>query len=129
MLVFVFPVVVQSSWAAESIGRTALRCQRAITVAGQAFVARQLSDLARCTTGVLSCAESGGDDTECLPRAGTRCERAVARILRHEAKLARTLAVRCEAVDRDVLLGADGLGFAALAPLCPALGTDHGDAS
>jgi len=128
-LVFVFPFVIQSAWAAESIGRTALRCQRAITVAGQAFTARQLSDLARCTTGILSCVENGGGDAECLPRAGTRCERGVNRILRREAKLARTLAVRCEAVDRDVLLGAAGLGFGELAPLCPTLGTDRGDAS
>ncbi len=128
-LVLVVLVIVKLGEAAEAVGRTAVRCQRAVTVAGQAFTARQLSDLGRCVGAAMSCAETRSGDVECLAEAGTRCDRMVARILRREHKLARLIAGRCAAVDHEQLLAPTGLGFARLAPLCPALGTGRGDAT
>jgi hypothetical protein len=128
-LVLVYLVLVDVGWSAEVVGREAVRCQRAVATAGQAFVARQLSDLGRCVGRVLSCAETLPDDPECLARAGPRCERMVARILRRESKLERSIAARCAALDPAVLLDESGLGFVRLAALCPALGTGHGDAA
>lgn len=125
-----------SSASAETIGRpaaavdrSAFRCQQAVTSADHAFVVLQLADLGRCAAASLSCAETAPDDAECLPAARERCERTVARILRRHDRLAHRVEMRCRGVDPEVLLAPTGLGFARLAPVCPALGTEHGDAA
>jgi hypothetical protein len=114
--------------ATATVGRAALHCQQLVAAAGPAFVARQLADLERCAGASLACAETAPDDRDCLPSARARCERLIARMQRREHKFAHSVATGCAAVDVGVLLEASGLGFAQLAPLCPALGTEHGDA-
>jgi hypothetical protein len=130
VLVFLVHVDVgRAADAAEAMARAASRCQRTVASGGQAFVARQLSDLGRCVGRALACVETGPDDPECLAKAGGRCERLVARILRRESKVERLIAARCADLEPAALLGDTGLGFARLGEVCPALATGHGDAA
>ncbi len=128
-LVFVSLLKEPSSGAADLAGVAAAKCQRAVATGSQAFLARQLSDLGRCVGAAATCVETLPDDAACLAAAGVRCARTVARNARRADRLARLIAGRCAAVDPVTLSSADGLGFADLAPLCPALGTDAGDAA
>ena len=117
-------VWVSCSGAAVSLGAPAVKCQRAVTAGSLALVGRDLSDLGRCVGAAAACVETEASDEACLVAAGLRCERAATRSVRRADKLARAIAVRCAAVDPATLTSPDGLGFAALAPHCPALGTD-----
>ena len=101
------------------IGRAAERCQRTITQAGTALVTRQLSEIDRCTGAVLRCIEAMPDDPTCLTAASARCTRVLGRVARREARLARTIAMRCGDVGFAGLVDAEGLGFATLAEDCP----------
>ena len=119
--IFVSLAAVDASFAAQNLGRPAVRCQQAIAKGGGAFVARQLGELARCTTRALSCVETTPGDEECLAAVATRCTRVVTRLARHESVLAHAIAGRCGTLGPDVLWAADGLGFEALAAECPAV--------
>ncbi|MEO6026038.1 MAG: hypothetical protein ABIR79_04140 [Candidatus Binatia bacterium] len=119
--IFVSLAAVDASFAAENLGRPAVRCQQAIAKGGGAFVARQLGELARCTTRALSCVETTPGDEECLAAVAKRCTRVVTRLARRESLFARAIAARCGTLDPNVLLAADGLGFEALAAECPAV--------
>ncbi len=114
--------------ADDTVDRPAARCQKTIATGIHAFVARELSGLGRCVGAAFSCVETAPADAECLPKVRVRCERTIARLLRRETQLARAVATRCDAVGVERLLDPNGLGFARLAPLCPALGTARGDA-
>ena len=126
--IFVSLAVVDASSAAEHLGRPAVRCQQAIAKGGGAFVARQLGELARCTTRALSCVETTPGDEECLAAVAKRCTRVVTRLARRESLLARAIAARCGTLGPDVLLAADGLGFEALAAECPTIATGRAGA-
>lgn len=122
---FLWASTVNVGDAAADGGRAGLRCQQAITNAADRLMLRGVADLDRCAGASLACAETAADDPDCLPSVGARCERSVARVLRRADKLARTVAARCRGLDAATLLDEGGLGFARLAPLCPALGTEH----
>lgn len=114
---------------AARVGRAAFRCERSVAARSAAFLARQLSDLGRCVGVAADCLGAAPDPDACRADARVRCERAVARVARRADALARKIAVRCGDVAADALLSPAGLGFAALAPACPALGTGQADAA
>ncbi|MCC6849117.1 MAG: hypothetical protein IT294_11510 [Deltaproteobacteria bacterium] len=90
----------------------ARRCQSAFERAGSAFVAHKLGALARCTSPILRCLQSGGSAV-CLEKAGARCRTRLARLTGARAKLDAAIVRACSkrplAIDhvRNVL----GLNF------------------
>lgn len=124
----VLQIATLSDRAAARIGPAAGRCQAAVVEAGAALVGRQIADLGRCAATMLACVERLPNDPTCLDAAAARCERRLAHLARGREKVARLVASRCGDVAPEVLVGPDGLGFAGLAAVCPALGTGRGDA-
>jgi hypothetical protein len=127
VLVFVFLASPISVRAGDG-ERAARRCQQVIAKAGGAFVTRQMARLGRCASAVLACVENAPTDAGCRDAARDLCVRTSERLADREDRLARVIAARCARVDPRALVGLEGLGFAALAPVCPVLGTDRADA-
>jgi hypothetical protein len=99
-------------------------CQRAIQKADAKLVSGTTAALRRCATQVLACRQQKPTDPTCLAKAQVTCPKLRAEITRLKAKLATTIAKKCDAplLANAELLGAAGAGFQSEAGFCKALG-------
>ena len=105
-------------------GKVVDACQRAIQKADAKLAGGTTAALRRCATQVLACRQQKPGDPTCLAKAQVACPKLRAGITRLEAKLATTIAKKCDAplLANAELLGAAGAGFQSEAGYCKALG-------
>lgn len=104
----------------DARGKSALKCQKAITKAGGALVARRMARVQKCFTGILDCVQKKPGDAKCLAKANGTCTKELGRLAGDGGKLAGAITKRCGNVED--LLGPTGLGYGAEAAVCAARG-------
>jgi hypothetical protein len=105
--------------------RNAVRCQRAIVVAGRKLLAKQIVVARRCVDTLLTCRLAAGTAGACGAVAD-RCGRKLAELADPaggaRARLTATIVKTCASVPPDGLVLPSGLGFVNAAAACAALG-------
>ena len=113
--------------------KLAVRCQKGTSAAGRKLLLQRLVTARQCVDGLLKCRLSGRGDSVCA-KIAARCEIRLTALTSGPssatAKLAVSVDRACGALAPTTLLGADGVGFDAIAARCTALGVSPiGDAS
>ncbi len=105
-------------------GKLADKCQKAIKKSGGAFVGQALTGYSKCSTDILKCFETSGNDLKrftCGGKVAGKCTTAIdkvakARVLNHRKAIVKACDVAGLTIDD--IKGADGLGFQAQATAC-----------
>ena len=110
-------------------GKSALKCQQAITKAGAAFAKKRQKLNATCYDSIGACLQLEPNDESCLSKAQAKCRKSDASVsgpsddpktLAGKAKAA--ILKKCQALPLADLFDAEGLGQGALAAPCQAIG-------
>ncbi len=110
---------------AKTLGKPALKCQKAIAKAGAKLAARLVKGQQACSAATLACAQQGGDPACSAKAAGTCAKAAAGRPSvagAADAGLAKAITKPCGATTLADLRAAAGLGFDAAAARCAELG-------
>jgi CSLREA domain-containing protein len=103
-------------------GTAVVKCAVAVQMAGAKLVTAHLKTLQTCVAHLSACVQRRPGDPMCLPKAGARCETALVRRDHADAKARARIVARCAVLTSEELRTAAGLGYAAEAPLCAAVG-------
>ncbi|MCC6765758.1 MAG: hypothetical protein IT293_13965 [Deltaproteobacteria bacterium] len=106
--------------APKTLGKAAIKCQKALAKSGAKLSAAKLKRLQACAQSGFACVQQKPGDAACTVKAAAKCGKALAGLAADRAKLAAALGKACgppvlEAAD---LLGDAGLGFDAEAEPC-----------
>jgi cysteine-rich repeat protein len=99
----------------------ARRCQNAVARAAERTLASQLRAARGCVDALFRCRLSERPAAACTT-IGRQCEKKLAGLARVRGSALAKMVRTCAATDDGALLDQAGLGFAALAARCPALG-------
>ncbi len=105
-------------------GRGALvaKCGDALEKAGAKIAGTRTKTLQACVARLATCVQTKPGDAACLAKAGTRCQRSLAKLAPATAKAQARIVARCDALSTDELGTAAGLGYSAEARFCADLG-------
>jgi hypothetical protein len=103
-------------------GKAAVKCDKAIQRAGNAYAAKRLVRLQKCLAAMFTCIATRPGDEACRTRAGGTCDREIHGIERDASKLDATIGKACGALATAELRDAIGLGFAGEDAPCTDLG-------
>jgi hypothetical protein len=114
-------------------GKAIVKCQQAMAKAGAKFASAKSKLVQKCAASVHACLQTKPGDAKCLPKAVKACGKGFAKLTAPvkgvTAKLAASIAKPCTKAPLELadVLGASGLGFAALGGECSALGVANLD--
>lgn len=99
-------------------GNPTTGCQRDLRRAARTYVDKKLKTLDRCGSAASRCVQKKPNDAACLDKVRVRCTTALTKLAAVEAKLIAGVIRRCAALNSDDVLGAEGLGYGAMASSC-----------
>lgn len=104
----------------KTLGKAAVKCQKALGKAGTKLAAAKLKRLHACQQGAFACLQLKPADDACVAKAAAKCGKSLAGAAADRAKLTAVVTKACgpPALESADLLGASGLGFAAEAEPC-----------
>ncbi len=103
-------------------GKLVAKCAGALQKGGAKASGARTKALQSCLARLTTCVQKKPGDAACLAKAGAACTTAFAKLATAGDKARAAIAARCDALTSDELRAASGLGYAAEAPLCEALG-------
>ena len=110
-------------------GKVLAKCESSMKKAGAKLIATELKAMQKCVLGVFSCIQVSPNDTKCLPKAQTVCDKAYDALQDQNKGLRPTIAnsvlKACSKADIADAIAADGLGFESLESTCFALGAPN----
>jgi hypothetical protein len=106
----------------KAVGKPLDKCQRSVTKAAAAFVAKKLKKLAKCTTAIFGCVQKKPGDMKCADKARATCAKVLtAEVPAAEAKVQAAITKGCAAIFPQAGT-ADAIDVDALAPTCAQVG-------